>query len=197
MKKIIFATGNKGKAEEVRKLFANYNIEIITLNDLDNLPEIIEDGKTFEENSLIKSRTIFAKYKLPVIADDSGLVVEQLNGEPGIHSARYAGKHADYKANNLKLLAELKNFPEPHKAKFVCCASYVDESTEITVFGELRGKIVNEFKGANGFGYDPIFIPDGYNKTLAELSTEEKNKISHRGKAMKKLLEELIEREKI
>jgi XTP/dITP diphosphohydrolase len=189
---MIFATGNVGKLKEVKKLFAEFNVEILSLKDLENPPEIIENGKTFEENSLIKARTVFADYGVPVFADDSGLVVEQLGGAPGVYSARYAGEKATYAENNKKLLEELKHFPEPHQAKFVCVASYVDGEREFTVRGELPGKIVHEFRGENGFGYDPIFIPKGYDRTLAELSLEEKNKISHRGQAMAKLKNELL-----
>ncbi len=192
MKRMIFATGNVGKLKEVKKLFAEFNVEILSLKDLENPPEIIENGKTFEENSLIKARTVFADYGVPVFADDSGLVVEQLGGAPGVYSARYAGEKATYAENNKKLLEELKRFPEPHQAKFVCVASYVDGEREFTVRGELPGKIVHEFRGENGFGYDPIFIPKGYDRTLAELSLEEKNKISHRGQAMAKLKNELL-----
>jgi XTP/dITP diphosphohydrolase len=192
MKRMIFATGNVGKLKEVKKLFAEFHVEILSLKDLENPPEIIENGKTFEENSLIKARTVFADYGVPVFADDSGLVVEQLGGAPGVYSARYAGEKATYAENNKKLLEELKRFPEPHQAKFVCVASYVDGEREFTVRGELPGKIVHEFRGENGFGYDPIFIPKGYDRTLAELSLEEKNKISHRGQAMAKLKNELL-----
>ena len=192
--KLIFATKNKGKLKEVKNLFAGFDLEILSLNDLPDAPEIIEDGKTFEENSLIKSRTIFNKYGIPVIADDSGLSVEQLNGAPGVYSARYAGENATYKENNEKLLRELSSFPPPHKAKFVCCASYVDSNTEIIAFGELHGEIITEFRGENGFGFDPIFVPEDYDKTLAELFLEEKNRISHRAKAMNNLRTELLKR---
>ncbi len=185
--KIIFATKNKGKLKEAKKIFADLGAEIISLYELDNPPEIIENGKTFEENSFIKSRTVFEKYGLPVIADDSGLVVEQLNGAPGVYSARYAGENATYRDNNEKLLKELSGFPEPHIAKFVCCATFVNGETEVLACGELRGKIINEFRGENGFGFDPLFVPEGYDKTLAELTLEEKNEISHRAKAMQKL----------
>jgi XTP/dITP diphosphohydrolase len=191
LKKIIFATGNEHKAEEVRAIFSDLDIEIITLKQLENPPEIIEDGSTFEENSLIKARTIFAKYRMPVLADDSGLEVDQLDGAPGIYSARYGGEEGNFKKNNEKLLEELSNFPKPHKARFVCVVSFIDESREITAEGELPGEIIDEYRGENGFGYDPLFVPVGYSKTLAEISSDEKNKISHRARAfekMKKLL---------
>ncbi len=191
MKKIIFATGNRHKAEEVKAIFGNADIELITLNDLENPPVIIEDGKTFEENSLIKARTVFEKYKLPVIADDSGLEVEQLNGAPGIYSARYSGEEGNYKKNNEKLLADLKDFPEPHKARFVCVVSYIDSEQVVVAEGELQGEIIGEYRGVNGFGYDPLFVPTGYSKSLAEITPEEKNKISHRAKAFENIKRKL------
>ena len=190
--KIIFATGNKGKLKEVRNIFSDTKFEIISFDEIEFTDEIIEDGNTFEENAFIKADTIFKKFNIPVIADDSGLSVVQLNGEPGIYSARYAGEKATYLDNNLKLISELKNYPEPHSAKFVCCAVFVDGTNRISVLGELPGKIIKEFKGEHGFGFDPIFVPDGFNFTLAELGLEEKNKISHRAKAFSELKEKLL-----
>ena len=187
MKKIIFATGNEHKAEEVRAIFSDFDIEIITLKQLENPPEIIEDGNSFEENSLIKARTIYSEYRTPVLADDSGLEVEQLDGAPGIYSARYGGEDGDFIKNNEKLLRELSKFQKPHKARFVCVVSYIDNSREITAEGELLGKIIEEYRGVNGFGYDPLFVPSGYSKTLAEISSDEKNKISHRARAFAKM----------
>ncbi len=191
MKKIIFATGNEHKAEEVRAIFSEMNIELVTLNDLENPPEIIEDGSSFEENSLIKAQTVFNRYKMPVLADDSGLEVEQLNGAPGIYSARYSGEEGNYKKNNEKLLADLSGLPEPHKARFVCVVSYIDGDNVFTAEGELRGEIIEEYRGNNGFGYDPLFKPEGYSKTLAEISPEEKNSISHRARAFEKMKRKL------
>ena len=120
-----------------------------------------KQASTFEENAFIKADTIFAKYSVPVIADDSGLIVDQLNGEPGVYSARYAGENATYTDNNNKILQELKNFLQPHFAKFLCCAVFVNRNKENISFGELPGEIIKEFKGEHGFGYDPIFKPDG------------------------------------
>ena len=190
--KIIFATGNKGKLKEVRNIFIYIKFEIISLDEIGFADEIIEDGNTFEANAFIKADTIFKKFNIPVIADDSGLAVKQLNGEPGIYSARYAGENATYLDNNLKLISELKEYVEPHSAKFVCCAAYVDQDNRITVHGELPGKIIKEFRGEHGFGFDPIFVPDGFNFTLSELGLEEKNKISHRAKAFSELKEKLL-----
>lgn len=193
--KIIFATRNKGKLKEVQKIFGNEKFEIISLSELGFNDEIEETGTTFEENAFIKADTIFKKFKLPVIADDSGLAVDQLDGQPGIYSARYAGENATYEDNNKKLLKELENFTQPHYAKFVCCAVFVDEQNRITVNGDLKGEIITEFRGVNGFGFDPIFKPESYNITLAEMPLEEKNKISHRAKAfnlLKSKIEEII-----
>lgn len=191
MKKLIFATGNKGKIKEVRQIFQNTDYEIISLYDLGDVPEIIEDGITYEENSLIKAKAIYGLYKLPVIADDSGLSVEQLNGAPGVISARYAGENCTYEDNNKKLLKELEKFQQPHSAKFVCSAVYFDGTKHISCIGELKGNIIDEYKGTNGFGYDPIFVPLGSQKTLAEHSSYEKNKISHRAIAFN-LLKDLM-----
>ncbi len=190
--KIVFATGNKGKLKEVKKLFIDTEIEIISLNDLGFEDEIEETGKTFEENAFIKADTIYNKYKIPVIADDSGLIVEQLEGRPGVYSARYAGENATYADNNKKLLKELKPFPQPHFAKFVCCAVYVENNNRIAATGELKGEIIKEYKGKNGFGFDPIFKPLNYSVTLAEMDLSDKNKISHRAKAFKKLKEKIV-----
>ncbi len=193
--KIIFATANKGKLKEVKNIFSDTEFEIISMNEVGFNEEIIEDGNTFEENAFIKADFIYKKFQIPVIADDSGLAVDQLNGEPGIYSARYAGKNVTYYDNNIKLLNELKNLPEPHLARFVCCAVFVNNGNRISVLGELPGKIIKEFKGENGFGFDPIFQPKGYKITLAEMKLEEKNKISHRAVAfnlLKEKMEEII-----
>ncbi|MGE5499389.1 MAG: non-canonical purine NTP pyrophosphatase, partial [Syntrophothermus sp.] len=127
-----------------------------------------------------------------VIADDSGLEVEQLNGEPGVYSARYAGEGCTYDDNNIKLLKELEPMPEPHTAKFVSCAVYYDGENYFCETGEIKGRIVRKKKGDKGFGYDPVFMPDGFNKTLAELELTEKNNISHRAGSFNKLRNKLI-----
>ncbi len=193
MKRIIFATGNAHKLKEVKEIFEDTNALLVSLNELEDVPEIIEDGETFKENSLIKVNVIFNHFKIPAIGDDTGLMVEQLNGAPGVYSARYSGENATYESNNKKLLSELAKFPTPHKASFVTIATYYDGKTTITAFGELKGEIVNKHRGKNGFGYDPIFQPEGFDKTLAELTLEEKNKISHRGRSFRKLKEKLLQ----
>lgn len=193
MEKVIFASKNKGKIAEVKKILSELNFELISLLDFKEDLEIEETGNTFEANAKIKATASFEKFKLPSIGDDSGLAVEQLNGAPGIYSARYAGKNATDEQNNKKLILELEKYPEPHKAKFVCTAIFFDGKNFIKAEGELKGRIIKIPRGENGFGYDPHFIPDGFTKTTAEISIEEKNKISHRAKAFNKLKEVLKE----
>ena len=190
--KIIFATQNKGKADEVKDIFANSSIEIISLYDLGNNIDIEEHGTTFRENAFIKAKAVYNIYKEPVVADDSGLSIEQLDGRPGVYSARYSGDDCTYEDNNLKVIEELKDFSEPHRAKFISYAVYYDGKNEIEAIGELHGRIIKEQRGTNGFGYDPIFIPDGYEKTISELDFKLKNEISHRARSFNQLKKKLI-----
>ncbi len=185
--KIILATKNKGKLKEIQDIFKDTNFETVNLLDFENNFKIIEDGNSFKENAKIKAKYVYDKLKLPVIADDSGLCCEQLNGAPGIYSARYSGENANDEKNNKKLLKELSKFPKPHKAKFVCSAVFYDGNNFVSTIGELKGEIADKPRGKNGFGYDPIFIAAGYKITNGELSLAEKNKISHRAKAFLKL----------
>jgi len=187
MKKIIFATKNKGKVKEVEDILKDLNVQILSLADINESVNIEETGTTFEENAMIKAKKVYEKFRIPVIADDSGLVVEQLNGAPGIYSSRYAGEDGNDEANNRKLLKELKKYPKPHLAKFVCSAVFYDGNEFHTATGEMKGRIIEEQRGTNGFGYDPLFIPDGYDVTSAELPPEIKNSISHRHNAFVKL----------
>lgn len=186
MRHLIFASKNKGKIFEVSKILGKQDFDIVSLLGID-LPDIVESGSTFEENAKIKAETVFNNLEIPTIADDSGLVVEQLDGRPGVYSARYSGEGATDKENNEKLLLELRNFPGKHKAKYVCVAVYYDGNEFLSAYGEVHGEIIKEGKGNNGFGYDPLFIPDGYKKTMAQLTMEEKNKISHRAIAFNEL----------
>jgi len=186
--KIIFATKNTCKLKEVSHILGDKYFELLSLNDFNNVEEIKEDRNTFEENAIKKAKHVFEKYSIPVLADDSGLVVEQLKGEPGIRSARYASENASDEENNKKLISQLLLLPQLHKAKFVCAAVYYDGNILLKASGEIVGQIIHEPRGANGFGYDPLFIPDGYNQTIAELELDEKNKISHRAKAFNSLL---------
>ena len=183
MKEIIIASSNEGKVSEIKEIFAGLDLKIFSLKDFEHVPEIIEDGNSFEANARIKAHIVFEKYKIPAIGDDSGLAVDQLDGRPGIYSARYSGENATYASNNEKLLKELSVFPEPHFAKFVCTAVYFDGTSDICKTGEIKGQIIKVPRGTNGFGYDPVFVPEQYSKTLAELTADEKNKISHRAKA--------------
>jgi len=190
---IIFATHNKGKLTEVKNIFQGTDVSILSLDDLNYADEIEETGNTFEENALIKAKAIYETFGSPIIADDSGLNVEQLNGEPGIYSARFAGDNCTYDDNNKKIISVLKKYPEPHFAKFVCCAVFLSNENQFVEYGFLEGKIIGTPAGKNGFGYDPIFIPNenGSIKTLAEYTLEEKNVISHRKRAFQKLHERL------
>lgn len=196
MNQIIFASKNSGKIMEVSEILKNANIKLLSLLGVDDSPKIIESGTTFEENAKIKAVEVYNAFQIPAIGDDSGLSVDQLNGKPGVYSARYAGENATDDENNGKLLMELQNFPEPHFAKFICSAVYYDGKNFLSAYGELKGRIINSPHGENGFGYDPLFLPDGYSKTTAEISLEEKNKISHRSiafNALKDLIKKLLE----
>lgn len=192
--KIIFASQNHGKIKEVKNIFFKTQFEIISLYDLGNAIDIEETGSTFSENAWLKAKVIYEIYNEPVLADDSGIIIEQLNGRPGVFSARYAGGNCSYEDNNKKVIEELSNLPEPHKAKFVSTVIYYDGKNRIETIGELNGVIIKTPKGTNGFGYDPIFIPDGYEITIGEMDLELKNKISHRSKSFNLLKEKLGQR---
>jgi XTP/dITP diphosphohydrolase len=193
-RKIIFATKNMGKLREVVHIIGDKDFELLSLNDFNNVVEVLEDGSTFEDNAIKKAVHVYDKYLIPVIADDSGLTVEQLNGDPGVLSARYAGENATDEENNNKLISKLVLLPQPHKAKFVCSAIFYDGDDILKAEDEVVGQVIHERRGTNGFGYDPLFIPDGYHQTTAELNLDEKNKISHRAKAFKRLLKLIKER---
>jgi XTP/dITP diphosphohydrolase len=191
--KIILASQNKGKMNEVKAIFKGTDFQIFSLYDLGNDMDVEETGNTFYDNALIKAKAVYDIYKEPVFADDSGLAIEQLDGRPGVFSARYAGEGCSFADNNMKVISELWNLPEPHKAKFVSTAIFYDGKNIVEAVGELEGEIIMEQRGAEGFGYDPVFIPDGYNITIAEMSFDEKNKISHRAKSFNKLKEKLMQ----
>ena len=193
---IVLATHNRDKREELQEALSGFTVKILSLNDFPFIGEIEEVGKTLLENSMIKAKTVHNLTQLPVIADDTGLEVEALNGAPGIYSARYAGEDVTYEDNVNKLLAEMENIPlENRKAQFRTVISFVDKDRELWTEGTIKGIIVETAKGKNGFGYDPVFFVPELEKTFSELSIGEKNKISHRGLAMKKfriLLREFI-----
>jgi XTP/dITP diphosphohydrolase len=191
MNKIIFATKNKGKLREIIDIFSDTEFKIISLADLDNSIEIEESATTFEGNARKKADAVFKRFKMPVLADDSGISLEQLGGRPGVYSARYAGENATDDDNNNRLINELEDYPEPHPAKYVCASVFFDGKNFITGYGEINGKIIRAPRGTNGFGYDPYFVPDGYSNTMAELPPEEKNLISHRAKAFNQLKENI------
>lgn len=190
MKQIIIATKNPGKAKEFKEFFRLRNIDARSLLDLEEeLPDIAETGATFEENAALKAEGICRLIGKPVLADDSGLVIDALDGRPGIHSARYAGEEKSDQANMEKVLEELSNTEEKDRsARFVCVLALA-RPNEKTIFatGYCEGAIAQIPTGDNGFGYDPIFVPTGYQKTMAELESEEKNQISHRKHAIEKL----------
>ncbi len=187
---ICFASHNQHKINELNQMLAG-TYQVIGLDELGITEDIPETGNTFKENSRIKARYVFDRHKIPVFADDSGLCVNALNGAPGVFSARYAGPEKSDEKNNELLLKNLSEIQD-RKAKFVCVITFISEDGEETQFsGEVSGTIRNERIGHEGFGYDPIFEPDGYQKTFAEFSNEEKNEISHRAIAVKSLIKHL------
>lgn len=194
MKKYILASKNKHKAEEIKEILGE-GFEIITQTDAGAGDiEVIEDGATFEENAAKKAEQIMHALNLPVIADDSGLCVDYLNGAPGVHTARFAGENATDEENISKLLSALDGVPsEERGAKFVCVIALAEPGKETRFFrGESKGKIAEEKHGNGGFGYDPIFYKEEFGATMAELSAEEKNRISHRGAALRAFRDAII-----
>ncbi|MBQ8837081.1 MAG: XTP/dITP diphosphatase [Clostridia bacterium] len=192
--KILLASHNKNKIAELQTLMSavSKDIEVVSMSDIGYHDEIIEDGKTFEENALIKSHT-GAKLGYITVADDSGLMVDALNGAPGVYSARYAGEDCSYEDNNKKLLSELKDVSEEKRtAKFVSVVtcSFPDGRADIVVRGECRGTILTDYRGEGGFGYDPLFWYKPMEKSFAEMTSCEKNSVSHRGQAMKMFADE-------
>lgn len=189
MKSVIVATKNKGKVKEFERLFSKYGIRVKTLVDLPEIPDIEETGETFEENAIIKAETIAKASNSFVVADDSGLVIDALDGKPGVYSARYAGEGKDDDANIAKVLSELNGVSaEKRTARFYCALAIAGPDFQtITVSGTCEGLILDVRRGSNGFGYDPIFYVPSEEKTMAEMSSERKNELSHRAAAMKNL----------
>lgn len=194
MKELLVATGNTGKVKELAALLSGAGIRLYSLKDFPELPPVIEDGATFEDNAIKKATAAAKATGLTVIADDSGLIVDAIGGRPGVHSARYAGEGADDGANNAKLLSELSGVGRRDRsAAFRCVIALCMPQGECHTFtGELRGLILEEPSGSGGFGYDPLFLVPEYGMTLAELPLEAKNRISHRGRAFVKLQEYLV-----
>jgi XTP/dITP diphosphohydrolase len=187
MQQLVFATNNAHKLEEVQAKASN-KIKLLSLDDINCHDDIAETGLTFNENASIKSRYIYQKYQLNCFGDDSGLEIEALNNEPGIYSARYAGTHGNHQANMDKVLDKLKRAAN-RRARFRTVISLMWNGSEHFFEGTVEGTIPTELCGTAGFGYDPIFEPDGYNITFAEMSMDEKNRISHRGRAVDQLIE--------
>ncbi len=186
MKQLLVATRNRGKIKEIRALLDGLVQEVLCAADLPDLPETVEDGATFAENALKKAREACKATGLPTLADDSGLVVDGLGGRPGVFSARFAGPDADDAANNSKLLQEVIGLNQAERsAAFVCSMAYVSpDGVEQLFEGRVGGSIIDQPRGEHGFGYDPLFLVNGYQQTMAELPLEEKNRISHRGQAL-------------
>jgi len=192
--KLLVATGNQGKLREIRHLLNETDIDIIGLDQLENPPEVIEDGDSFAQNACKKAVEMARFSGLLTLADDSGLVVDALNGEPGVHSARYAGQQGDDQANNAKLLHKMEHVPDEKRRGAFCCVmalAWPDGRVQ-TFEGKVSGFIMRGERGDGGFGYDPLFMVPEYGKTTAELPLQIKNRISHRGIALRQVLAELI-----
>lgn len=199
MKRIVFATGNVGKIKEISVIMADTGMEVVSMKDAGIQIDIEENGSTYEENALLKARAVAALTEDIVMADDSGLEIDYLNKEPGILSARYLGEETPYSVKNADLISRLEGVPDEQRtARFVCAiAAVLPKGKELTVRATIEGRIGYEEKGAGGFGYDPIFYVPELQKTTAELTAAEKNEVSHRGKALRLMKEELTKYEGI
>lgn len=192
MQTMILATRNSGKVKEICSILKDLPLEFHSVSEYPHIPDVIEDGSTLKENALKKARQIFNATSIPTLSDDTGLEVIHLNRRPGVISARYSGENATYAENNQKLLDELLGFPLRERiAEFRCVAVFTDGKVEFIAEGICQGHISEEPHGVGGFGYDPIFVPRGYNQTFAEIPEETKNTISHRAKAFRKMAEML------
>lgn len=191
MKKLVFATNNAHKLEEIRHILSG-KVEVLSLRDIECDDEIEETGTTLEENALIKARYIYQKYGLDCFADDTGLLVDALDGRPGVYSARYAGPNCSPADNRALMLRELDGVPTPRTAHFTTVIALIEAGQETLFTGSVQGEITTEERGEEGFGYDPIFCPVGYRETFAELGGEVKNLISHRARAVAKLVNYLL-----
>jgi len=190
--KILLATHNAHKAEEIQQIWRHLDLRLLTLEDCDLHEEIIEDGDTLEANALIKARYAFAQTGIPAVADDTGLEVDALNGAPGVYSARYAGEKATFADNNAKLIAALAGVPQTRRqARFRTAVALVTAGDEIVVSGICEGCIIETLTGEGGFGYDPIFLVPTHGKTFAQMTAEEKNAVSHRGRGFRAMAEVL------
>jgi XTP/dITP diphosphohydrolase len=186
---LVLATRNPAKLRELARILGE-QVPLAGLDAFGGAPDVPETGATFEENALLKARAIAQYTGLPAVADDSGLCVDALNAMPGVLSARWAGGHGDDKANLDLVLAQIADVPDPRRgARFVCAAALVDGAREVVVTGTVAGRLIRERRGSGGFGYDPIFLPDGFEETTAEMTPEAKDAISHRGRAFRALAE--------
>jgi XTP/dITP diphosphohydrolase len=195
--RILLASRNAKKLAELRRILAPElpDVQVVGLDDVPPYAEVPETGATFADNALIKAREGFAHTGLPTVADDSGLAVDALNGMPGVLSARWSGRHGDDEANLQLVLGQLADTPDERLgAAFLCAVALVDADGEVVVDGRMPGRLVREPRGANGFGYDPIFVPSGYDQTSSELAADEKDAISHRGNALRALVPHLRSR---
>ncbi|MBD7894953.1 XTP/dITP diphosphatase [Limosilactobacillus sp. Sa3CUN2] len=194
MDSLVIATKNQGKTREYREMLAPYKIDVKTLADFPRSIEINENGTSFLENATIKAQTVMGKLGIPVMADDSGLVVDALNGAPGVHSARYAGDHDD-QANNAKLLRELSGVPtEQRTAHFhTTIVALKPDGAKLVANGRVDGRILTSPRGKNGFGYDPLFYVEQFGSSMAELTADQKNSISHRGQALAEFMKHFAE----
>ena len=190
MRKIVFATNNQHKLEEVRAMIGTH-FEVLSMRDIECNEDIPEDGLTFEENAIQKALYIKDKYGYDCFADDSGLEVTALDNAPGVFSARYAGEPSNSQRNIEKLMLEMQG-KEERSARFRTCIAYITDTEKVVFEGSVEGNIIDTLRGLNGFGYDPLFVPCGYDITFAEMPPEEKNKISHRAVAIQKLIEYLL-----
>lgn len=195
--RIVFATGNAGKVKEIRMIMADIGLDVVSMKEAGIYTDIEENGKTYEENAMIKARAVAALTDDIVMADDSGLEIDALNKEPGVYSARYMGEDTPYSIKNANLISRLEGVKdEDRTARFVCAiAAILPDGTELTTRAAIEGRIGYEERGTNGFGFDPIFYVPQFGKTTAELSEEEKNRVSHRGKALELMKEELRKHE--
>lgn len=191
--RIVFATGNAGKVKEIHMIMEDTGKEVVSMKEAGISIDIEENGSTYEENALLKARAVAACTDDIVMADDSGLEIDYLNGEPGVFSARYLGEDTSYRIKNANLIERLNGVPDAQRtARFVCAiAAVLPDGRELTTRATIEGRIGYEEKGENGFGYDPIFYVPEFGKTTAELTEEEKNQVSHRGKALELMKEEL------
>ena len=191
IKKLVLASHNQGKIDELSQMLAPFGVEIVSARDL-SLPDVEETGTTFAENAALKAEALSKASGLPCLADDSGLCVDALGGHPGVYSARYA---PDTPSRISKLLGELALVPSSNrKAHFACVLALKVPGKEVKLFeGKVEGKIISECRGNQGFGYDPIFVPNGFDKTFAEMSKQEKAAVSHRGRALEKFVKEVFE----